>query len=176
MFNKILVAIDDRDTNQNVLREAISLALATDAQLILIHIVLPFTEMYPEPGFIAVHGYHPTIHGETTIRYYMKQLDVLEKKGIELLQYEANKAKTCGVKTEVFQATGSPGFMICNVASSQEVDLILIGRHGRTGLSEFFLGSVSNYVLHHAPCSVLTIQRPIHEDATDSLVMEAASM
>lgn len=132
--------------------------------------------MYPEPGFIAAHGYHPTIHGETAVNYYMQRLEALEQKGIELLQSFAKKARTCGVEVEYVQATGSPGFMICKVASGREVDLILMGRHGRTGLSEFLLGSVSNYLLHHAPCSVLTIQGPIHEDATDSLVMEAASM
>jgi nucleotide-binding universal stress UspA family protein len=33
-----------------------------------------------------------------------------------------------------------------------------MGRRGRTGLSELFLGSVSNYVTHHAPCSVLTLK------------------
>jgi len=54
--------------------------------------------------------------------------------------------------------------------------VIMIGRHGRTGLAEFFLGSVSNYVMHHAPCSVLTIQGPIHQEELDSLVMEAATM
>ncbi|MEA5594052.1 universal stress protein [Rivularia sp. UHCC 0363] len=175
MFKKILVAIDDGDTNKNILHEAISLALATDAQLTLTHVVPPFTEIYPEPGFIAAHGYHPTIHGETTMKYYMERLDALEQKGIELLQSFANKAQARGVKAEIVQATGSPGFMICKVASGREVDLILIGRHGRTGLSELFLGSVSNYVLHHAPCSVLTVQGP-HQDVTDSLVMEAASM
>ncbi|MGQ9872468.1 universal stress protein [Leptodesmis sp.] len=37
-------------------------------------------------------------------------------------------------------------------------DLILIGNRGHTGLKELFLGSASNYVLHHAPCSVLTVK------------------
>ena len=176
MFKKILVAIDDSETNQHIFKQAISLALATDAQLILTHVILPFNEIYPEPGYIAVHGYHPTIHGETTIKHYMQRLEALEQKGMELLQSFAEKAEACGVKVEMIQPTGSPGFMICNVARNREVDLILIGRQGRTGLSEFFLGSVSNYVLHHAPCSVLTVQGLIHEDATDSLVMEAASI
>ncbi len=176
MFKKILVAIDDGDTNQNILQQAISLALASDAQLILTNVVPPFTEIYPEPGYIAAHGYHPTIHGETAINYYMQRLEALEQKGIELLQSFAKRARTCGVEVEYVQATGSPGFMICKVARNRKVDLIMIGRHGRTGLSEFFLGSVSNYVLHHASCSVFTIQGPIHQQETDSLVMEAASM
>ncbi len=176
MFKKILVAIDDGDTNQNVFREAISLALVTDAQLILTHVVPPFTEIYPEPGYIAVHGYHPTIHGETTINHYMQKLEALERESINLLQSFASEAQACGVKTEIVQATGSPGFMICKVARSREADLILIGRHGRTGLAEFFLGSVSNYVLHHAPCSVLTIQGKVHPQEANSLTMEAALM
>lgn len=176
MFNKILLAIDDGENNQHILDEAIGLALASDAQLILTNIVPPFTEMYPEPGYIAAHGYHPTIHGETAVNYYMQRLEALEQKGVELLQSFAKKARTCGVKVEYVQATGSPGYMICKVARNRKVDLIMIGRHGRTGLAEFFLGSVSNYVLHHAPCSVLTIQGLIHQEETDSLVMEAASM
>ncbi|MBV6626922.1 MAG: universal stress protein [Rivularia sp. (in: Bacteria)] len=176
MFNKILVAIDDEENNQLILDEAIRLASASDAQLILTHIVLPFTEIYPEPGYIAAHGYHPTIHGETAVNYYMERLEALEQKGIELLQTFANKARTYGIKVEYVQVSGSPGYMICKVAGNRKVDLIIIGRHGRTGLAEFFLGSVSNYVLHHAPCSVFTIQGKIHQQQTDSLVMEAASM
>lgn len=176
MFNKILVAIDDGKNNQHILDEAIRLALASDAQLILTNVVPPFTEIYPEPGYIAAHGYHPTIHGETAVTYYMQRLGALEQQSIELLQSFAKRARTCGVEVEYVQATGSPGYMICKVARNREIDLITIGRHGRTGLAEFFLGSVSNYVLHHAPCSVLTIQGQIHQEETDSLVMEAASM
>ncbi|AFY55499.1 universal stress protein UspA-like protein [Rivularia sp. PCC 7116] len=176
MFNKILVAIDDGDNNQHILDEAIRLAQAGDAQLILTHVVPPLTEIYPEPGYIAAHGYHPTIHGETAVTYYMERLQALEQKGIELLQSFAKKARICGVDVEYVQATGSPGYMICKVARSRKVDLIIIGRHGRTGLAEFFLGSVSNYVLHHAACSVLTIQGQIDRHEADSLVIEAASI
>ena len=75
MFRKILVAIDDGDTNQNVFREAMNLALTTDAQLLLTYVVPPFSEIYPEPAYIAVHGYHPTIHGETTINHYMQRME-----------------------------------------------------------------------------------------------------
>ncbi len=125
MFNQILVAIDDGDNNQHILDEAICLAVFSNAQLILTNVVPPFSEIYPEPGYIAAHGYHPTIHGETAINYYMQRLEALEQKGIELLQRFAKKARACGVEVEYVQATGSPGFMICKVARNRKVDLII---------------------------------------------------
>ncbi|MGL4622525.1 MAG: universal stress protein, partial [Chroococcidiopsis sp.] len=51
--------------------------------------------------------------------------------------------------------------LICDFALAWKADLIVTGRRGRRGLSEFFMGSVSNYVLHHASCSVLTVQSPV---------------
>lgn len=176
MFKKILFAIDDGDTNQNILEQAISFALTTNAQLILARVIPRLTEIYPQPGYIAAHGYHPTIHGETTIKYYRERLEALEQESSNLLKCFANKAQMYGVKAEIVQATGSPGFMICKIAATRGVNLIIIGRHGRTGLSELFLGSVSNYVLHHAPCSVLTIQGKVRQYKTDSLIMETAGI
>jgi nucleotide-binding universal stress UspA family protein len=53
---------------------------------------------------------------------------------------------------------GDPGQTICKVAETWGADLILMGRNRKSGISEMFLGSTSNYVLHHAPCSVLAVQ------------------
>ena len=54
-------------------------------------------------------------------------------------------------------AYGMPGQKICDRAHSWEADLVVVGSHGRTGLSELLLGSVSNYVMHRAPCSVVIL-------------------
>ena len=56
------------------------------------------------------------------------------------------------------QIYGNPAKTICRVAKNNDIDLIVIGRRGRSGISELMMGSVSNYVLHHAPCSVLIVQ------------------
>jgi nucleotide-binding universal stress UspA family protein len=53
---------------------------------------------------------------------------------------------------------GDPGHSICESAQNWGADLIVLGRRGRTGFAEAFLGSVSNYVVHHASCSVFVIQ------------------
>ena len=69
-----------------------------------------------------------------------------------------HEAMARGISTEFDLKIGDAGSAICDLAKGWEADLIVIGRRGRTGLSELLLGSVSNYVLHHAPCSVLVIQ------------------
>ena len=69
--------------------------------------------------------------------------------------------------------TGNPGRSICELASTWEADLILVGSRGLKGLKEMFLGSVSNYVTHHAPCSVLIVRTEIaNESNSDSITSE----
>ena len=62
------------------------------------------------------------------------------------------------VPAEFTQNAGDPGPVICSVAQTWGADLILMGRRGLSGLGELVLGSASNYVLHHAACSVLVMQ------------------
>jgi nucleotide-binding universal stress UspA family protein len=47
---------------------------------------------------------------------------------------------------------------ICRIAEELSVDVIVVGSHGRTGIKRFFLGSVSEHVVRHAPCPVLVIR------------------
>ena len=63
------------------------------------------------------------------------------------------------MKVDYYQWLGDPGSTICKVAQDAAVDTILIRSRGHRGMSELFLGSTSNYVLHHAPCSVWVIQK-----------------
>jgi nucleotide-binding universal stress UspA family protein len=77
---------------------------------------------------------------------------------LEILQAFAAQANDTGVKVEIVQCVGAPGRTICEVAADWGADLIAIGRRGHSGIGELLLGSVSNYVLHHTPCSVLTVQ------------------
>ncbi len=54
---------------------------------------------------------------------------------------------------------GPPGPTIVAFASDWDVDLVIMGSHGRTGLARLLLGSVARSVLHHATCSVLVVRR-----------------
>lgn len=57
-----------------------------------------------------------------------------------------------------FLEWGRPAKEICRFASEQEVDLIVIGSHGRSGVSEALLGSVSHAVANQAPCPVTIVR------------------
>jgi hypothetical protein len=92
--------------------------------------------------------------------------------GINFLQNLTEKATAAGVDTEYTQLTGNPGRTICELANTWEADLILVSSRGLKGLKEMFLGSVSNYVTHHAPCSVLIVRTEIDNRSNSNLEEE----
>jgi nucleotide-binding universal stress UspA family protein len=165
MFKKILVAIDHSENSPTIFEEALAFAKVTQAHLLLLHVLAPSFEDYPEVPLVADMGvYHYAALHEEAIKLHVEHCAALERQGLEKLRSLATQAHDAGVTTEFSQNLGEPGRTICNMARTWQADLIIIGRRGRTGLSEFFLGSISNYVLHHAPCSVLTVQRRIEGD------------
>lgn len=169
MFHKILVAIDMSVIAKHVFDEALSLAKANGATVMLLHILSAEEENSPLP--ILWNHYYPVMNDK--LREYQKQWKVFEKQGLELLQSLTDEATAVGVNTEFTQINGSPGQTICDFACNWEADLIIIGRRGHSGLSELILGSVSNYVLHHAPCSVLTVQHSVDVN-TESVQVDQA--
>lgn len=61
---------------------------------------------------------------------------------------------------------GDPADRICDVARTGQFDLVVIGSHGSGFVKRALLGSVSQDVLHHAPCPVLVVRHVEAEDAT----------
>lgn len=160
MFHKILAAIDMSKAGRRVFEEALNLAKANGASLMLLHVLSPDEEGCPDIGQLSsINYYFPAEHNENT-EFYQQQWEAFANKGLELLQLCTKTATTAGVSAEFIQTAGSPGKAICDLACTWEADLIVIGRRGLSGLSQVFLGSVSNYAIHHAPCSVLIVQSP----------------
>lgn len=159
MFKKIVVAVDGTDLGDLAFQEALALAQANQSSLMLVHVMSPMNEAYPDPIFAApgATGVYVGLH-EEVMKVYTEQWEAFEQRGLDLLRNLTDMATAAGIPTEFTQALGDPGKAICNLAFEWDADLIVLGRRGLKGLSELFLGSVSNYVLHHAHCSVLTIQ------------------
>lgn len=156
MFKKILVAINEIESDRPVFDEALAIAQAQGSSLLLLHI-LPSdaqSQLFPP----AVIGYGTPLLVETTIERFRQDWQALENEGLSMLQAIAAEAKATGVPCDFIQLAGSPAPMISDIAKNWAVDLVVLGRRGFSGLTEFLAGSVSNYTLHHAPCSVLVVQ------------------
>ncbi len=154
MFHKILVALDHSSQQPAVFQAALTLAKAMKAQLLLLHVLAP-EEM--EVLLPSLYPYSPTV-SQGMIELYNQQREELQNRGLTLLKALEAEAEAAGVTTEFTQNLGSPGQVICALARSYKADAIVMGRRGYSGMGELVLGSVSNYVLHHAPCSVVVIQ------------------
>ncbi|MBD2461466.1 universal stress protein [Oscillatoria sp. FACHB-1407] len=173
MFQKILVALDNSNMGNRVFDEAVTLAKATNASLMLLHVLTPFEDNYPTmPVAPGLDSYYPAMYGEA-IEEYAKRWHQYEEHALDFLRNRAASALNEGVTAEFSQNVGDPGRAICSLAGTWSADLIVMGRRGRSGLSEFVLGSVSNYVLHHAPCSVFVVQGQADARPADTTEQEA---
>ncbi len=156
-FKKILVAIDDSPLSPHVFAAAMELAHANQAAIRLLHCIHP--EIAGESTMTMT--YEMNMQPSMTINDYQSQQILLERrivKAQELLEDYRQNSINRGVPTEVDYQVGDPGYLLCEAAKNWRAHLIVVGRQGRTGLAEAFRGSVSNHVVHHAPCSVLVIQ------------------
>ncbi|PSB08454.1 universal stress protein [filamentous cyanobacterium CCP2] len=156
MFQKILVAVDGSAISDTAFEEALHLARANQSAMMLVHVLSGDTQGNLIPPSMLIH-YYPIVSDELTQRY-QEQWEAATEQGITMLQDYAQRAALAGVETEFTQNIGTPGQVICTIAEDWGADLIVMGRRGYSGFSELLMGSVSNYVVHHAHCSVLAIQ------------------
>lgn len=146
LFGKILLPTDFSDHADEALRYALALAQTHAASLCLVHAydILPYT--LPE-GLPMVDDLQ------------MGQLrEALEKQ----LQAAAKRARAGGASDVTTQLVAGPApAEIVRLANEWHADLIVMGTHGRTGLTHLLLGSVTEKVVRKAACPVLTV--PLHE-------------
>ncbi len=172
MFTKILVSIDDSNMTQHVFDRAVSLAKATGGSLMLLHVINPLDEPYVDSLFMQPTILYSELHQETQ-KKNLNDWEKFKQDKENWLRSLCESATSSGVKTEFTLNLGDASNRICDMARAWDADVIVIGRRGHRGLSELFLGSVSNYVMHHAPCSVLTVQGALNSTSEASQTKDA---
>jgi nucleotide-binding universal stress UspA family protein len=70
------------------------------------------------------------------------------------------------MNVEALVVQGIPFVEIISTAKKNDVDMIVLGSHGRTGIAHMMMGSVSEKVVRKAPCPVLTVRKSDHKFAT----------
>lgn len=142
MYKHILLAIDLADEEKAVEGRVIKLHQLTQAKLSLIHVIEPMPPIYM--GDVS--------SGSIGSDYFAVDW---QKQAREMLTPVAQHLKihTANIATP----EGGVSREILNYAKNNDVDLIVVGSHGRHGL-QLLLGSTANAVLHHAHCDVLTVR------------------
>ncbi|MEC4896075.1 MAG: universal stress protein [Oscillatoria sp. PMC 1051.18] len=151
-YQKILVALDKSPAGKLVFEQALDLAKKDNAKLMLFHSL---------PLEYQSVGSYTDLYGQNLANFSQSMHQQLEKESESTRQWLSefcDRATNEGVATEWDWRIGDAGRCIRELASSWGADLIVVGRRGRQGLSEMFLGSVSNHVIHNASCSVLVVQ------------------
>ena len=151
IIKKILIAIDDSEYREKIIRYGLTLAKSLGACVTAIHVIDRSLASLSDLGGLL--GYYEG----GNITYYEEEL---RKHAKELLGEAATLAKKEGVKinTEVIMNASSVAEGIINYASSRSMDLIVIGTKGMTGMQKFLMGGVANKVTSHAHCSVLAVR------------------
>lgn len=157
-FQRIVVALDDSELGKAVFNQAVALAQSTKASLLLFSGIndvsfLQTTNLPTEIGLFSQE-----MISSTDYQVQQANLNHQAKTAKDLLQRYDAAAQQLGLQVQTAFEVGNVEALLCAAAQDWNADLIVVGRRGRKGLSEALLGSVSNYAVHNAHCSVLVVQ------------------
>jgi nucleotide-binding universal stress UspA family protein len=143
-FRRIVHASDFSPASRRAFEQAVDLAKANRAELVLVH-VMETVVPWAEDAYVSAQAVERLLGSART--QATKQLDAL-----------ARKAKAPGVRVTTQLVDGSPREAIPLVARRKRADLVVVGTHGRTGLGRLLLGSVAERIVATSPCPVLTVR------------------
>lgn len=152
-YRKILVALDRSPQTDIVFEQALELAKTQDAALMVFH-CMPLDYRGSTGLYADMYARElMDLSGEIQAEWNKEK-----EEAREWLASYGQRATGQGVPTEWDLKVGDAAIAIRELTESWGADLVVLGRRGRRGLAEMVLGSVSNYVFHHVPCSVLIVQ------------------
>lgn len=148
MFDHILIPTDGSKLSNPAVEMALQLAEIHDAALHVLYIV-------DQP--VSVSGMGEGFSGLDDL------LDALEEKGNQATKAIVEKAEKRDIETSAAVRRGNPHDDILNYAEDHDIDVIVMGTHGRTGIKRALLGSVTENVVRHSEIPVLTVHRDPEE-------------
>ncbi len=142
MFASIVIALDGSDCAQRALAIALDLALVHKSRLTIATVVDP------------VEACAPAVDPMGSIQPF---LEAMTEDAHRLIDDAGVKAIAAGVPADGLVLEGPPIATLLDLARRRHADLIVIGSHGRKGVSRFIAGSVAEGVTREAPCPTLIV-------------------
>lgn len=141
---RILFATDLSKASAKAFATSLALATVNRATMTIVHVVTPLSPLAPELS---------------------NRIETVEELDIEMRRWAGQevatlveKAKKAGIRAVGLTVEGNPARHIIRTARSKRANLIVMGTHGRTGFTRFFVGSVAARVVATAPCPVVTVR------------------
>lgn len=148
-LHRILVPTDFSKFSENALKYGAAFAEKFSAELHLLHVVQDLALFIPE-----------AVLGTPAVVPPVEQFLASAKTALQRVVAEL---KLPGVTVIPHVAEGVPFEEIIRAAREKDIDLIVLGTHGHTGLAHMLMGSVAEKVVRKAPCPVLSVRHPEHE-------------
>ena len=148
-IKNILCPVDHSDCSKEALKYAVSFAIKDNSKLYLLHV-------------IDICAYDESINAMTPQIPDDETLAQLKTKLLDCIPEEMRD----DMNVEALVVQGIPFVEIISTAKRNDVDMIVLGSHGRTGISHMMMGSVSEKVVRKAPCPVLTVRKSDHKFTT----------
>jgi len=149
-LKKILVPIDFSEPSKKAMQYAVSFAKQFNAELLLLH-VIEFTPL-PAPPLAVMQD-------ETT------QAKLHESAAKGLGEWRNTMGSQASMRTSVRNGISAHAEIV-SAATEGNIDLIILGTRGRTGLAHLLIGSTAERVVRYAPCPVLVVREREHDFVT----------
>jgi len=143
-YKKILLPLDGSGWAKRVIPDAVDIARSNDSQLILLHVYAPPARQYTDQLVLAGQG-SQVDPARAQAEQYLIGL------GAEL------RSEQLDVRTHIVEGVGVAR-LICDFVQDEEIDLIVMSTHGRSGLARLLFGSVAREVMECADVPVMLIQ------------------
>jgi nucleotide-binding universal stress UspA family protein len=148
----ILLPTDGSECSGKAQAYALSFARQYGARVVALHVIDRRWEEQARVAFVEVGQ---DLTQKIQVGY--------EEEARRILQEVADAGGKAGVSVETKVLTGIPFEEIVRTGNEVSADLIIMGTHGRSGMSHLLLGSVAEKVVRKAPCPVLTVRQEEHD-------------
>jgi nucleotide-binding universal stress UspA family protein len=142
-YRRILVPLDGSSLAETAIGDAVSVGEATGAELVLLQAIQPITELLETNG-------HPL--------YVDEQVDRRRARALEYLDRVRHRIGGHVTRTRVAVEMGAPADVILDYVRANDIDLVVMATHGRSGVKRWVLGSIADKVLRGASGPVLLVR------------------
>jgi nucleotide-binding universal stress UspA family protein len=142
---KVIIGVDESGCSEAAVAWVKKMPWPRDTRIVVLSVARPAVGAYAE--VYAPQAPYMEQVMEEQVRHHQ-----------ELSSRAERQLREAGFATEARIAEGDPRIALVDTARTERADMVVVGSHGRTGITKLLLGSVAHHVVTHAPCTVVVVK------------------